>query len=109
MKFKLHLIFKIKELLFNCSQKSLDIVLARIPTHSGIEGNEMVDSWAKDATVSRSENHTEIYYTDLLRLVNSNFRNGWQDLWDSSRLIKGRYYVDIQPLIPRKPWFFRFV
>lgn len=105
---KFPLILRIKDLLLKCEQKKLEIVLAWIPSHCGIEGNEWADSWAKDAIQSGSQDHNQTYSSDLLMLARSDMRESWQEFWDSSRHIKGRYYGDIQSLIPHKPWFFRF-
>lgn len=108
MKYKFPLILKIKEVLLKCSEKGLEIVLTWIPGHSGISGNEQADSWAKDAIDTGVQTHPSNYFSDLLTLARSDMRDSWQELWNSSRLHKGRYYGNIQPVIPYKPWFFRF-
>lgn len=102
------LIFKIREALFKCNQKKLEVVLTWIPGHCGIMGNEWADSWAKDAIKSGCEDHYENFSSDLFMTARSNLRESWQEHWNSSKLVKGRYYGNIQPSIPIKPWFFKF-
>lgn len=102
------LVLQIKELLLKSKLRGLDIALAWIPGHNGIEGNECADFWAKNAINMGSLDYSNYYLTDLLATARSDARSTWQDLWDSSRLSKGRHYGNIQPNIPTKPWFFRF-
>jgi ribonuclease HI len=61
-------------------QKS--VVLAWVPSHVGIKGNEEVDTLAKEA-LNLNITNIEIPYTDFKTKINSYIRNEWQTLWDT--------------------------
>lgn len=107
-KSKFPLVIKIKDVLYKCKQKNLEVVLAWIPGHCGITGNEWADSWARDAIRQGSQDHYCNFSSDLLSMARSDMIESWQQQWDTSRLSKGRHYGSIQPQIPTRPWFFRF-
>ncbi|CAH2218471.1 jg22447, partial [Pararge aegeria aegeria] len=94
--------------LLDCHLRNIKVTLAWIPGHSGIQGNETVDSYAKEAVETGSLEHYHCFFYDLFSLAKSELDSGWQRHYDRSKLIKGRYYSDIQPSIPTKPWFFRY-
>lgn len=102
------IILKIREVLFFCHQKGLQITLVWIPSHSGIPGNESADSCAKSAIQLGSHDHFKNSCHDLCNAANTRLVKSWTSYWISSRLIKGKYYASLQPEIPKRPWFFRF-
>lgn len=102
------IILKIREALFRCKERGIDVVLAWIPGHSGIPGNETADSCAKQASQIGSENHLQIFSHDLCTAPNVHLATSWSRMWSTSRILKGKHYGDIQPDIPSKPWFFKF-
>lgn len=102
------LILKIKQVLFECHNLGVNIILAWIPGHSGIPGNESVDSWAKHASQIGSLEHFKVYSHDLCLLPKKLLHDSWSDYWASSKKVKGKYYGEIQPDIPHVPWFFIF-
>lgn len=104
-KFISPLILKIKEALFKCSAKQLDVILVWIPGHCGISGNEQVDTWAKEA-VSNGSLIRSVYACDTLPLATRDSAKQWQSRYDETSRTKGRLYKSVQPLIPPKPWFF---
>lgn len=109
---KLHssIISEIKNCLFSCSKKQIDIILVWIPGHSGIRGNEIADSLAKAAISSSLADlkHHSVQTYDLLHLAKSNLSKSWQAYWTESSKTKGGLYASIQPTVPTKPWFFKF-
>ena len=58
-----------------------EIVLAWVPSHVGIKGNEKVDIMAKEA-LNLPLSSVKIPYSDIKPSVNSYIRNKWQTLWD---------------------------
>lgn len=101
-------ILKIKDILYQCHQLGIHVVLAWIPGHSGIPGNESADACAKVATNIGSLDHFKTYSHDLCLLPKSHFLESWTTVWNISKNFKGKHYADIQPDIPSSPWFFKF-
>lgn len=102
------LVLHIRQSLLEGHLRNLDIALAWIPSHSGIQGNEIVDTHAKEAIEIGSLEHSHCYFYDLFSSATSDRDSNWLRLYERSLLVKGRHYGDIQPGIPSKPWFFRF-
>lgn len=102
------LILKIKEALYKCSQADLRVVLAWIPGHVGIPGNETADSCAKQAVAHGGMDYYKVYSHDLSSVCRVQMHNTWHSLWQNSKIKKGKFYGQIQPSIPPKPWFFKF-
>lgn len=99
---------KVKELLYNCHSLGLEVVLAWIPGHSGIRGNETADLCAKEAIERGIPYENAFSSRDLCSLARPRMLDSWNNLWQKSRQIKGKYYGNIQPLIPPRPWFFKY-
>ncbi|XP_045496436.1 uncharacterized protein LOC123694876 [Colias croceus] len=68
----------------------------------------MADSLAKSATQVGCNTHFSNYSQDLVPLSKLRLDGKWLNLWQESSRTKGKFYWDIQPIIPHKPWFFRF-
>lgn len=108
LKLRSPLILKIKELLLNCHNRGLKIVLAWIPSHTGITGNEIADSFAKDSIQTGTLEHYYVLSQDLLSWAKVLLNKAWNNAWSRSLRQKGRHYGDIQPEISVRPWFSRF-
>ena len=105
-KLRSSIVLRIREVLYSCFLKGLDITLAWIPGHSGISGNESADSCAKLAIQCGTLDHFSNSAQDLLSLASTHLDDSWRKLWERSRLLKGKYYASIQHSIPRRPWFY---
>lgn len=101
------LILKIKEKLFNCHIKGLEVIIIWIPGHSGISGNELADRWARSAAESGPVVHSINYSRDIVLNAKHDLLNSWNERWNVKDLHKARQYRSIQPTIPQKPWFFK--
>lgn len=106
-KSKFPVILKIKEALYNCYLKGLEIAIAWIPSHSGISGNESADSHAKNAVELGTLNRYSYYSHDLCSLAKLRLEKSWKKEWDISIISKAKHYASIQLEIPSKPWFFK--
>ncbi|XP_059051095.1 uncharacterized protein LOC131845944 [Achroia grisella] len=97
---------EIRQSLYKCHNSGINVALAWIPSHSGIIGNESVDSWARQAVSMGNTTHNKCYARDLRAQAKPQLMQAWHHLWQKTRLEKGKYYGSIQPEIPSKPWFF---
>lgn len=105
---KFPVIFKVRQVLYSLHCQGIEIVLAWIPGHSGIHGNEFVDACAKDAVVSGLNSHWYNFCHDLRALASVGLQKSWSAEWEASRRIKCSQYASIQSNIPTKPWFFLY-
>ena len=90
-----HLIFKIRNLLYLANQNKLNISLIWIPGHIGIDGNEIVDSLAKNATIDGQIMEFPLAHTDVwssTHLLQHNSTVGkWLEVSETRSV--GRYYL----------------
>ncbi|KAL0803382.1 hypothetical protein ABMA28_017394 [Loxostege sticticalis] len=101
------LVIETRKLLEKCLSNGLQVVFAWIPSHSRIPGNEIADRLANDAVVSGDMFPYRNYSHDLVTLPKFYLRKSWNEDWNRSGQIKGKFYKNIQHDIPIKPWFFR--
>ncbi|KAI8434676.1 hypothetical protein MSG28_003208 [Choristoneura fumiferana] len=79
------------------------VVLAWIPSHSGIVGNEQVDQYAKDAIQLGINTYDKSFSRDLRSNVRPQLLEIWENLWHRSQQTKGRHYGNLQPDLPSRP------
>ncbi|XP_063365361.1 uncharacterized protein LOC134653585 [Cydia amplana] len=101
------LTLKIKDKLRECHDANLQVVLAWIPSHSGITGNEVVDQCAKAAIHQSFASDQKCFTRDIRSSIRCLLFEKWNKLWQLSRRAKGQHYGNLQPNIPPKPWFFK--
>ncbi|XP_061717906.1 uncharacterized protein LOC133525605 [Cydia pomonella] len=106
---KLHnpLIFLIKEEIAISYRRDCEIVLAWIPSHSGIPGNEIADHTAKQAVACGDKIPFKNCAFDLLSLPKKYLYNSWNARWHVSSRTKAKNYGLLQPDIGQKPWFYK--
>ena len=78
------LISHIMNLLWVLSDKGTCVRFCWVPSHCGIEGNEIVDQLAKETLYHDIDMMESVYSADLKRLVNSYIKQGVQTKWDVS-------------------------
>ena len=96
------LICNIMNLLWALSDKGTHVRFCWLPSHCGIEGNEIVDQLAKETLNHDIDPLTTVHYADLKPVVNSYIQQEVQIKWDVS--IHGRDLYLLKPTLgpPRK-------
>lgn len=98
-------IFECRKLLFKASLRSQTIHFAWVPGHHGIFGNERANRLASEAVFDGDKFPYKNFCPDLLALPKLHLHKQWGEDWEISSQTKGKYYKNIQPSIPPKPWF----
>lgn len=62
-----------------------ELIIEWIPSHQGIQGNEMADNYAKTATKLSIITNTHISYQDSKKIIQKDFTYFWHYLFRSSR------------------------
>ena len=96
------LICHIMNLLWALSDKGARVRFCWVPSHCGIEGNEVVDQLAKETLEHDINPLTTVHYADLKPSVNSYIKQEAQTKWDVS--IHGRDLYLVKPTLgpPKK-------
>lgn len=108
--FKKHIppvVLEIKNYLKQSYDINLQVSLIWIPGHSGIQGNESVDSLAKMAAF-QGRSIDVIYCDDLLQMSRPNLFKCWNNNWLNRHNDKAKFYRSIVPSVPLDPWFSKF-
>ena len=92
------IILKLKQKIHIALSKNINISLLWIPSHVGIEGNEMADELAKEA-LSNNINKIKIPYTDFKHNITKIIQSKWQKNWNKETSNKLHY---IQPKLTVK-------
>ena len=91
------LICQIMNLLWALSDKGTCVCFCWVPSHCGIEGNEIVDQLAKETLDHDIDPLTTVHFADLKPLVNSYIQQEVQIKWDVS--IHGRDLYLLKPTL----------
>ena len=83
----------IMNLLWALSDKGTCVCFCWVPSHCGIEGNEVVDQLAKETLDHDINPLTTVHYADLKPLVNSYIKQEVQTKWDVSILGRDLYLL----------------
>ena len=96
------LICHIMNLLWALSYKGTRVCFCWVPSHCGIEGNEIVDQLAKETLEHDKDSLATVHYADLKPVVNSYIQQEVQIKWDVS--IHGKHLYLLKPTLgpPKK-------
>ena len=76
-----------------------------LPSHRGIEGNEMADTLAKNGTKKNYPNFSKIPFTDFYEKIQKLTYASTERQLTSQGQIKGKKYFNMSYNKSRKPWF----
>lgn len=101
-------ITKIREILLESEDKEIEFMW--VPSHSGITGNEIVDSLMKIQHPSIDNLQylaPAVPITDYGSILKARMFDHWHEDWEETKVFKGNWYAQIQKCIPRRPWYFK--
>lgn len=89
---------RILNLLDNAKSKGISIQIEWIPSHIGIDGNELADLTAKNAMLDGFKDKTKPAKSEIYSVINKTIISKWQQQWDHppSGIYKGRAYYHLQ-------------
>ena len=75
------IILKLKLKMHRILTRGMNISLVWIPSHVGIEGNEMADELAKFSLKKEDMKNLKVPYSDYKQLLSEHFQGKWQTSW----------------------------
>jgi len=97
------LIHKIRFSAWKLCEKQYVVRFLWVPSHMGVEGNEIADLAASDFSPSPNILSPNVYACDIRHCDKKVQISSWQNKWLSSP--KGRFLFNISPSISQIPWF----
>lgn len=97
--------YAILDIILNLRDLNKTVVLQWIPSHVGINGNEIVDGLAKEASSLGTPSTYPPFYTDLIGLVRDHCFELWKEFFDKRSRDCGIWYKTVQTWPLRYPWF----
>ncbi|XP_076654220.1 uncharacterized protein LOC143359827 [Halictus rubicundus] len=95
---------KLKEFIDKSTNNS-KVEFMWIPSHRGIEGNEVVDRLAKTVTITDHNEQIKIPYTDFKQIYSEQMWEDFQDNLKYQFISKGILYYENYYDTRKKPWF----
>lgn len=99
-----HIVNTTKNILGEANQKGKKIIIAWIPGHSGIEGNETADKLAKIGSLLNIPININIDKEDIYPEVKKIIQKEYAETWEENNK-KIPFYNKIQNKFQNKPWF----
>ena len=88
------LLYDVLQSLFRLHQQDILVIFVWVPSHSGIEGNEVVDQLAKDALNSEIQINIPLSKAEVKHIIVTKMIGEWQGQWD--RESKGSFLRTIK-------------
>ena len=96
-----NLLIEILMILSDISRQQTNVLFAWVPSHVGIQGNEIVDKLAKLATTKpNTDLNIPLELKEAYALIDEHIMKKWQMQW--SRGSTGRAYFDLEPSVGEK-------
>lgn len=103
---KSQLFYDCKKTLHQLRHQGYEVLLLWIPAHSGIQGNESVDTLAKQASISNKYSERLPEWHQYKRLNKISISLTWQNSWTNGVL--GRFCHSIINKVSSMPWYTKF-
>jgi ribonuclease HI len=96
-------IYECKQKIFELKISGREVTLMWVPSHVGIDGNELADTEAKQGALGSLESGSQPIACDHLPLAKALMKRKWQLKWDNNDT--GRFTHSIIPNVRLRPWF----
>ncbi|KAG6461494.1 hypothetical protein O3G_MSEX012673 [Manduca sexta] len=96
--------YAILKLLMELQSSSKNIILQWIPSHMGLNGNEVADKLAKQAITDGIPLHIMPSFANYIPLLKKICFDSWNEYFDERSREKGIWYRTIQPHTLSSPW-----
>lgn len=93
------IVLKIVSEVYNLQKSNHCVQFLWVPSHVGIMGNEVVDSFTRSEPTDTIMVHD---FNHALQMLSNTSKNVWQNEWNPST--KGRYYHRIQSYVQKQVW-----
>ena len=103
-----YITLKTRRDIVDATDKGIDIWLVWVPSHCGIEGNEVADQLANSGRELCLPDNCGINFVDIFPIIKRRIWKSWDFMWRESIKNKGKEYGEICDSPPRHPWFSKF-
>ncbi|XP_011860549.1 PREDICTED: uncharacterized protein LOC105557802 [Vollenhovia emeryi] len=100
-----NLVPELRDLARRITDLGIELIMAWIPSHRGIDGNEVADRLAGEATLSKEIHIADVPYTDCFSIAKEISNRASNAYFQGESLHKGKYYHQFFHSLAPKPWF----
>lgn len=96
-------IFRIRDILLRCRNRNILVHLLWVPSHMGLDGNDMADGVASNHSPDIDREIIPIFGREIDSFDRGRYNSIWQNRWDNSEF--GRHLYSFAPRVNIPPWF----